>query len=689
MNVPSAEALRLRRAVSTAVGTVLAVSVMDLTMRWISAELVAPLFGYLGYGYVPAPWEATLATVSLTSATALSLPRRLHRASHVVLWTIFVVCVAPTMLMSVSTGHLDRGAALMLTAAVGTAFSAVAVTTPRGPVPAGDARTGPDEFRFGGARIGRATTTWLVCSAYSLVTYGLMAVTVGVHLRLVALDEIYDVRADYTSEVGTGGLLGYLLTGQAYVVNPLVLARGLLQRRPALVALALAGQFLLYSSTGFKAVLFSFVAVLGMAVLFGVSLVPRARTFLVAPLAIMVVSAVADEIQGGITWTSVFTRRFMLTPGLLSSVYVEYFSGHPTARYGYSFLRWWVDYPDELPPPKRIADFLVPGAVGYANANLFADGFANFGWLGIAVAALALLVWTHFLDRATRGLPMRVTAMAVVMPSIMLSNTSIFTAMLSHGLLVGTLLLALAPRTGWTAAGTRGRRSTDAALRLLGGRDTSGCSGGPADHGDDHRQHRSVRHDHGDGERGEDDGDGRPERGRHQHGARRQDEAADVPGELGGLLPDHREHLCHRRDRDLRGERRDEDPGVLAGHRPLGAEDASERPRADDHDDEDADGARDRETADEARDERSHRPTAPAHPAERPGRVLRDRIRQHAHRCAEDAHRQGDETGCRRTVQCSEDEGRSLLSEHVRRGRPGREQEEPPVVTHGTPDRDA
>lgn len=445
-------------------GTFAAVSMLGLTVNWVSEHLVAPLFSYLGYTYVPASWQAVLAVLLLTTCTALTLPRTLVRPSHVVLWTIFVVCVSPTMIMSVSTGYLSTAAALGLSNAVGVAFALVCVATPSTPVLArGVARSAPgsDVLRIGVRDIDRGVLTWLACGVHSAMTYGVMAATVGVHVRFLALDDIYEVRADYSADVGTGGLLGYLLTGQAYVINPLLLARGIFRRNPSLIVLALVGQFLLYSSTGFKAVLFSFVAVLGMALLFrGVKPVGR-FAFLLAPLGIMAVSAVADELQGGITWTSVFTRRFMLTPGQLSSVYVDYFSDNPVAKYGYSFLRAWVDYPYDLPPPKRIADFLVPGSVGYANANLFADGFANFGWIGIFIAAAALFVWLRFLDRASSGLPMRVAAMAVVMPSIMLSNTSIFTAMLSHGLLIGTVILAIAPRSGWKRPVIGSRRTRE------------------------------------------------------------------------------------------------------------------------------------------------------------------------------------------------------------------------------------
>jgi hypothetical protein len=464
------ERAALLRSMGRVLTTFLAVAALAATMNWISADLVAPIFGYLGYTYVPAVREVLLLAVVMTAATALTLPRAVVRPSHVVLWTIFVVCVSPSMLMSSSTGYLPTETALTLTAAIGCAFSLVALGTPRGADISADASgvadtTGSaDVIRFGGRAIPRGPVTWVFCCVYSLLTYGVMAATVGLQVRFLALDDIYDVRAGYSADVGSGGLLGYLLTGQAYVINPLVLARGIFRRRPSLIVLALVGQFLLYSSTGFKAVLFSFVAVLGMAILFRGRTPRSSLWFLGAPLGIMLVSAVADELQGSITWTSVFTRRFMLTPGLLSSVYVQYFSENPVAQYGYSFLKTWVDYPYDLPPPKRIADFLVPGSVGYANANLFADGFANFGWAGIFVAAAALFIWLRFLDRASRGLPLRVAAMAVVMPSIMLSNTSVFTAMLSHGLLMGVLVLAIAPRSGW-------QRAAEAPARADGGRE--------------------------------------------------------------------------------------------------------------------------------------------------------------------------------------------------------------------------
>jgi hypothetical protein len=43
--------------------------------------------------------------------------------------------------------------------------------------------------------------------------------------------------------------------------------------------------------------------------------------------------------------------------------------------------------------------------------------------------------------------------MVMLMPSITLTNTALTTAMLTHGLALGTVLLAVAPRSGWYRPG--------------------------------------------------------------------------------------------------------------------------------------------------------------------------------------------------------------------------------------------
>ena len=139
---------------------------------------------------------------------------------------------------------------------------------------------------------------------------------------------------------------------------------------------------------------------------------------------------------------------------MLTSVYVDFFGDNPPAMLGQSVLRWWVDYPYDRSIPLEVGQYLQPGGALAANANLFADGFANFGAAGVVGTGALLLVFLRIVDHAARGLPLAVGAMVMVMPSITLSNTSLPTAMLSHGLAIGTLILVLAPRTGWGPPGS-------------------------------------------------------------------------------------------------------------------------------------------------------------------------------------------------------------------------------------------
>ncbi|WP_423920298.1 hypothetical protein ACPEEZ_13980 [Frigoribacterium sp. 2-23] len=464
----------------------LSTTLYALTLQWVYVNLITVPFGYAGYSYHPGPWQATVLTVAMTAVVAAALPPRLARVSHVVLWILFSVCVAPAMLMVNYTGYVSIEHGLLtsatigggiLVAAIGTrlldaraaslaaseaaAAAASASTSTESAVetaePAPALAPTPAPARPGALgtisalrrRLPSGSIMWAVVAVHSLVTYALLTATVGLSLRFIALDDVYDVRAVYADEASSSGLLGYLLSGQANVINTMIIVRGLMKRNWTLLIVGVAGQMVLFSGTGFKTILFSFPAVLLVGLLMR-RRTPRSGLWLViGSVALMAASAVADEVQGGLTWTSLFSRRFLITPGLLTSVYADFFSQNPVAQLSGSVLRWWVGNPYDQSIPREVGQYLLPGSQLAANANLFADGLANFGPAGVIGVGALLLAFLRVVDRASRGLPVAVGAMVMVMPSVTLSNTSLLTAMLSHGLAVGVLLLWTAPRDGW------------------------------------------------------------------------------------------------------------------------------------------------------------------------------------------------------------------------------------------------
>jgi hypothetical protein len=432
------------------VGIPLAILVYAVVLHWVYSELVTGLFYYLGYRYSePTPQIAVIAYI-IAVVTALALPRKMGKPSAAVLWILYAVTAAPGILIAPYTGYLDDGEAITLSLVIGAVFSGVALKS----------RGTPKPLRMNVS----PTSFWLVLGVFSITTYGLLAFTQGLSLRYISFDDVYDVRSEYDDQLEGIGILSYLVFTQANVVNPVIIARGIFAKRFLPVFLGILGQLVIFSGTGFKSILFSIPAVLIIAAMFYRKSAPDGVKFVWGGAALMLLAASADAIQGSNVFTSLFSRRFLITPGVFSSVYVGFFKDHPQTQLGHSVLRWWVEYPYDMTPPYVIGQWMANLPTMAANANLFADGYANFGWAGVIGAGVVLLVYVKFLDRVSIGLPVGVVAMVMTMPAVALSSTSILTSMLSHGLVVAVFLLAIAPRDGWEKkpkAGPRERKRSN------------------------------------------------------------------------------------------------------------------------------------------------------------------------------------------------------------------------------------
>jgi hypothetical protein len=414
-------------------GSPLLVALYAWALHWVYSELVTTQFAYLGYRYTDPSPDGQIIAWLIATAVIFTLPRRLDRPSAVMLWVLFSVTVAPSILMAPYTSYLAPIEALTMSLVVGATFGVVALAQ-RG------------ERRALGWNVS-PTSLWIVLALFSCVTYLLLMVTQGLSFQFLAILDVYDVRAEYVDETSSVGILAYLVVTQANIVNPMIAARGFVHRKWGLVAVAVIGQLILYSTTGFKHVLFAILAWLVIIiVLRRKGTQTRGDRLLLGATALVLIAALVDSLANSNVATSLFSRRFIFTPGVFTSIYVRFFSENPQAHLGHSVLRYFVDYPYELNPPYIIGQWMANNPSLAANANLFADGYSNFGYLGVIGAGIVLLVYMRFLDRAAVGLPIVMSGMVVVIPAVTLSNTSVLTGMLSHGLVAAVLLLALVPR---------------------------------------------------------------------------------------------------------------------------------------------------------------------------------------------------------------------------------------------------
>lgn len=416
----------------------LAMFLYALALHWTYKEIIQPAFSYMGQRYEPAEFGLVAATWLTATVVCLTLPKKIETPSAVIIWVLFVVTIAPTILMSTYLGIVDQSEAVLMSMGFGAALAAVSLLVRR--------------FKHPRPLIKSLSVTsfWLLIGVFSGFVYVYLALTAGLSLQFLSIFEVYDVREDYAEVLSGAGILGYLVSTQANVVNPIIISRGLYGKNWMMVAVGVVGQLILYSGTGFKTILFSIPALLIVALLFRRKGSPQGLTFAWGAAGVILVAATVDSLQHGLLWSSLFARRFLITPASLSSRYYEYYSNTEFEMLSHSILRPFFANPPHQYGPARMIGYSVSGSTSLAaNANLFADGYAHFGWFGVGAIALLLIVFLRIVDRVAFGLPAAAASLVVVMPSIALSNTSMLTAMFSHGLAAMVLLLALAPRTGW------------------------------------------------------------------------------------------------------------------------------------------------------------------------------------------------------------------------------------------------
>lgn len=403
---------------------------------------LSPAFAYAGLTYRD-PEAANYAIAILAVViVALSLPKRVSRPSHLVLWIMFVVSAAPSMLLGQYSRILSPDEATIMALWVGGSLILARLSIgilPTGTVPRLSLPKG---------------TYWLLLIALALVINIYLVFLVGINLRLVSLADVYDLRSEYKADASDVPLLGYILGIQYNVVNPLLIIRGLYTRHVLFLCAGLGGQLVIYSATGFKFVLFSTPALIAAAWVFRKQSEPSGASFVMLAALGSAGAVLLDKLIGSLIFRSLFVRRFVIVPGILTSVYVLVFMDRPKTYFADSLFPF-LDFPYDISPVNLVGLAYFGDLSTAANASLFGHGYLNAGYVGMVLECLVLALLLRLADVASAGLPTFVACLLFVLPAISLSNTSIFTVILTHGFLGAIILAAIMPRVGWLPSGGR------------------------------------------------------------------------------------------------------------------------------------------------------------------------------------------------------------------------------------------
>lgn len=407
------------------------VAVLHLTYQ----HLISPENGYAGLRYRDPDTFSYAVAISLVAVVAALLPRTIRRPSDFVLWVLFVMAAAPSILLPQYADISSVAQATEIGYAVAGSLLMVRVLVTARP------RNLVLHLKL------THKALWQILTVVSLLLYLLFVLSGALSLRYLNVYDVYAVREQYVSVSSGSVLLGYLLPVQFYLINPAFMGRGLFARRPRPLLFGLFGQVALYSSTGHKAILFSIPAVFATYMLFRLRPNPAGHHVLLGIGLGSAAGAAIDLSSGGTTVTSLFVRRFLVIPGAFTAAYVSIFADRQKANF--ADVLFFLDNPYPEGAAKVVGVLFLNSPDVNATVNLWGHGFSNYGYLGMFIEAglLAGLLWLA--DAAAHDLPVPVSCVLFLMPAIAIGDTSAFTAILTHGFGAAVLLAAVAPRAGW------------------------------------------------------------------------------------------------------------------------------------------------------------------------------------------------------------------------------------------------
>jgi hypothetical protein len=290
----------------------------------------------------------------------------------------------------------------------------------------------------------------LISSAL-LLGLGLIVWQYGFSFNIDSITEVYDQRAAFKSASGKG--MKYMVQWIANVINVVFVLWSLVNRKYLFAGFSILLSLYLFSLGGHKS--FLFVTPLA-AVLYGLVKFFR-KDFNIALVISLVVAVVfilvydlASERDYSLI-SSLFIRRSILLPSQIYFYYCDYFSTRDVNLFSQNIpFKFFLSSPYDMRIPDIIGQhYFHHREELYANGNVFADTFSNVGLLSYPLLAIVLPSLYSLIDWAAQKKHLAFTIPLIFMASHVLLNSGLIVTLITHGLFLAIILLAIYPRNIW------------------------------------------------------------------------------------------------------------------------------------------------------------------------------------------------------------------------------------------------
>lgn len=274
------------------------------------------------------------------------------------------------------------------------------------------------------------------------------------NLRFVALSDIYELREESDEVTKGNAIIGYATMILSYCLLPILMIQGLLNKKTIFFLFGIGGQIVLFMTAGSKVNLFSAIIVVGIYFLLKKRKTRIGESLLTSMSGILALMVLVNELASESIKeifsiaTSILFMRTMSMGGMLTAQYFYFFQDHPTTNYSHvNVVKRFVQYPYGEDSIGRVIGYYFSGnELLNANASMWVtDGIAAKGLLGVILISIfcTFVFWLY--DSMSAKHDSFFAALCVIIITLTFLNTSLFTTLLSGGLIFMMLILNVHP----------------------------------------------------------------------------------------------------------------------------------------------------------------------------------------------------------------------------------------------------
>ena len=239
--------------------------------------------------------------------------------------------------------------------------------------------------------------------------------------------DVYSLREEY-GVTQNSGIFGYLNNWTAKIILPLGVVHYYRSKKYITTIILLTLSFFMFNFTGHKAIL-----IIPISAIFIYNILAKKINWILYINYILAIIIVFSKNAIILTLVSLFVRRVLFLPGLISFNYLEFFKENKVF-YSHAFLKNLLDYHYQYPPQIMIGNHMnLDGS--WVNSGFASTGYMNLGVFGVLLYSIILRMIFSLILGADSNNKTIITVLCLSTITIF-TSAGLLTTILTNGLIL-------------------------------------------------------------------------------------------------------------------------------------------------------------------------------------------------------------------------------------------------------------